>query len=345
MEKLIDPQTAKEILDVLGGAKGCAADLTPREQQILEWFVFPALDAEKVDCPAYELTDEEECLRVELILQGSDIDAEITTGEDGKYFVVVSSWRAIGEIQQEYNRRYCPDGYRQWYNDLVANASHNDHPFEDLRVEDDYSVWAGNHKRKPDNLWSLGDHYGFDDEWSLCYECGALVRTSPDSYGWQLDGELVDGEGYRCANCVREKPYEYIDAHVNQNKLLNKYLVDPLEVGWTELDADFEHGLHHGQNDDPRAVIKVLNAENIDCLFTGQPSQFYVEFTVWVRDADAERAQDILEDAIAARKTKLPYDPGDEFARALRGEKSEHVAVTSATLPGGGQYQNLALHD
>lgn len=38
------------------------------------------------------------------------------------------------------------------------------------------------------------------DEWSCCDDCGKLVRTEPDSYGWK-PFYRIDGESLLCRNC------------------------------------------------------------------------------------------------------------------------------------------------
>ena len=138
----------------------------------------------------------------------------------------------------------------------------------------------------PDGLIDLEDftEWGFSDEYDTCSNCGKAVRTSPDSYGWQPDFfNFRDGD-MLCRDCIREHAAEeYIEEHINRNKLLNTWIVNPEDHDWTKLDLDYENGLHPGQNDDPRKIIQVLKAEGIDVLFTGSVGQFDVNFSPWVR--------------------------------------------------------------
>ncbi len=161
--------------------------------------------------------------------------------------------------------------------------------------------------------------WGFHDEYCTCSECYSAIRTSPDSYGWEPDFHLTDGAIY-CKDCVDSD--EYIEDHINRNKLLNTDLADPCDYDYDMLeDLRFENGLHYGQKSDPSAIIKLLNAHKIDCLFTGYTGQFDVTFYTWVKSENMELAQHILENG----NTDLPYDPGREMAKVLRGEHSDHI--------------------
>jgi len=161
-------------------------------------------------------------------------------------------------------------------------------------------------------------NWGFSDEYSTCSNCLTVIRTLPDSWTWQAEFELQHG-GIYCVDCFDKD--QYIEDRLNANKLVNFHMVDPNEYGYEEIeDLRFEHGMHYGQKSDPNAIIKALRKWDIDCLFTGNVQQFDVNFYVWVKEDLVQYAKDILENS----DTDLPYDPGRELAKVLRGDKSDY---------------------
>ena len=58
----------------------------------------------------------------------------------------------------------------------------------------------------PELLGNLLEQLGFSlewsDEWTTCSDCGALVRTEPDSYSWRPSYVMGEGEGeILCLKC------------------------------------------------------------------------------------------------------------------------------------------------
>ena len=127
---------------------------------------------------------------------------------------------------------------------------------------------------------------------------------------------------------------------MNRNRLVNTWVVNPEDHDWVKLDVDYENGMHSGQNDDPRKIIKVLKAAGIDVLFTGSVGQFDVNFSPWVRSQVLEEGEGwcrtIASEAmhvLANTSVKLPYDPATEMAKALKGEPSQYYSRTQV-VPG-----------
>ncbi len=173
------------------------------------------------------------------------------------------------------------------------------------------------------SLDSIMDYnWGFSDEYTLCSNCGTVLRTSPDSYGWQPDYDQTD-YGIFCSDCIDED--QYIEDRINQNKLVNKYLVSLEDHGWIMLDFKFDNGMHYGMNSDPKKIINILTNLDlpIDVIFTGQPSQFYIDFQAWVNVEDVDRATKLLTD----NNTDLPYDQATEMGKALKGQHSDHIKM------------------
>ena len=54
-------------------------------------------------------------------------------------------------------------------------------------------------------LEKLGVEVEWEDEWGQCDDCGKLVRTEPDSYGWEPWYRIVGG-AYVCLGCIDEEP-------------------------------------------------------------------------------------------------------------------------------------------
>jgi len=212
---------------------------------------------------------------------------------------------------------------------FLVVSSHDD-------VEKLESLWNTVHNANdPDEETDRLDEvveFGFSDEYDCCLDCGSVIRTSPDSYCWQLEAQFVDGEGYVCSECIDAE--SYLEDCKNENRLVNTHLVDPSDHLWTQLeDLDFQNGLYGGQKADPEAVVKALNAEDIDCLFTGSVGQFDVRFRVWVPEGDEDRAREVLEGS----RTDLPYDPAVEMSKALSSigkgyQGSEHIQVVEREI-------------
>ena len=136
------------------------------------------------------------------------------------------------------------------------------------------------------------DGYGFSDEWDTCENCGQAVHTQPDSYGWQPDywmdeenGELI------CARCLaesrslREDYVAWVVEHNADSGTLHTWVLrdHPEDYGFAQALRGLQHGLHEGMNDDPHKVAKELFDHDYEVVFLVHPSQFYVEFDVYVR--------------------------------------------------------------
>ncbi len=217
----------------------------------------------------------------------------------------------------------------------------------------------------PEGIEELGwdggvAEYGFSDEYSQCDgdDCLSLIRTSPDSHDWQPDYWISPIEGLICSDCLVENHAEdYIEAHINQQQLVNDYLVHPYEFGFVELHRDFENGYHRGQDDDPAKVIEFMNKAGFDVVFTANVGQFDVNFFVWARPGDWEEGDEMpdfreagvensfmplnkKEDGWVKRANEAlnkgdayqGYSTAMELSQALKQQSStEHVTLRSGT--------------
>lgn len=130
-------------------------------------------------------------------------------------------------------------------------------------------------------------NWGYSDEYSMCANCGVVIRTSPDSYMWTP--EFWDSaDGYICADCVK-KDYldDYLDDCTRHSKDSVKtcHIVNPADHGFRKVLTGLEYGLHEGMADDPRKIVKWLTKVGLESVIVTCPSQFYTEYDVYVRSA------------------------------------------------------------
>ena len=131
--------------------------------------------------------------------------------------------------------------------------------------------------------------YGYSDEYSTCYECGRLIRTSPDSYSWVQD-YFISEEGIFCQSCVLEnKEYleTYLNIRINSPRQINT-LITPerlIELGFRKVGKqEYESG-YYGKEDLPEIVHRDLRLKHKEVLFSMIESQQFVIFwEVYVRD-------------------------------------------------------------
>lgn len=169
----------------------------------------------------------------------------------------------------------------------------------------------------------------WSDEWTTCTGCNKAVRTSPDSYGWTRSYWDTDDGDTLCRECVLADPESYLESLEGDARKAETIGVDLDAHGYRKLNTDsYENGWHPGQNDSPEVVAKSLKARGVErFLFKiDDVGQFDVRFSVYVHEDE----QPLLADT--EPESKLPYDPGTEMGKALRGEHSDHYTMTTRTL-------------
>lgn len=143
-------------------------------------------------------------------------------------------------------------------------------------------------------------NYVYNDTHATCSECGNIVETSPSSYGWQPNYWIENGS-ILCGGCVGDDDIiaeEYMQDRISmvmKGEMVGTYLVHPRDYGFVKVVEGLEHGLHEGQNDDPRALASWARERAIECAFTVVSGQFDVRFDVWMRPERSE--EDIWDDA------------------------------------------------
>lgn len=255
---------------------------------------------------------------------------------DGQPFLIVDDWESInsitailngykgeldfpyvfGDFDKEFEK--AKENLKQLSDAGIADgrlyrAEREVEQFENLKK---YYEWLRDNDIAERHLDDFGIEIGFNDEFQLCGSCYKnVVRTSPDCWGWTPP--LCTEEGYICNTCAPEFKDSVLEEYSNEAKSLPD-IFDPEELGLVKInDRSFEHGLYGGQMDDPNAIIKVLNKQEIDVWFRVYPGQFDAHFDAYVRAGDIERARDI----VYSSNIKTAEDPAEVARRGL-----EHAA-------------------
>ena len=165
-------------------------------------------------------------------------------------------------------------------------------------------------------LMDIGkDDYGFADEYTTCSDCGNIIRTSPDGWGWKPDYWLSDCD-IICSECLADCEDDYIDWMIEHNRMSRRSVSSVIKSdrlvqhGFTILLQGLENGFHEHQTDDPGAILTYLQAQKLDVAFVASPSQFDVSFDVYVRstDIDDPRLSQSCLNAIRSAMVKSTYE-------------------------------------
>ena len=144
--------------------------------------------------------------------------------------------------------------------------------------------------RMYDVMQELDLDYGYSDEWTLCSECGEIIRISPDSYSWLPDFIVTDGE-ILCHDCITPNRLlcdDSEDSFINNpRKALSPQLITMADIeaeGFILIDENFESGWY-GRTDSPQDIYDALKDSYEEVLFyiTGS-GQFHTDFQVFVRN-------------------------------------------------------------
>jgi len=157
----------------------------------------------------------------------------------------------------------------------------------------------------------------FGDEYSRCAcgNCSNIVRTSPDSYSW-TPPLFLNCEGYVSDECVADGSFDddILENYVNEQRSLPT-VRSPEDLGLVQINEDsYQHGWYGGQLDSPAPIIEALNEANIDVWFKVYPRQFDLDFDVYVREGDKDKATNVLK----GTDTELDYDPAVTLAEGLK---------------------------
>lgn len=140
----------------------------------------------------------------------------------------------------------------------------------------------------------------FNDEYlqcaGCCNGCNNLVRVVPSSWFWTEPYFDKQEMLPVCDDCLHN--YDDVVLEEYKNQIVGfPHCFKPNNFGLTKVNkAAYQNGWHDGMNDRPEPILKALNAQGIDVWFIVHPSQFYVEFDVYVKLEDADKASNILKD-------------------------------------------------
>lgn len=177
----------------------------------------------------------------------------------------------------------------------------------------------------------VGYEFEWCDEWQACDNCYGLVRISPDCYGWQQHFYRPDDCTCVCGECVLNDETEtnnYLEWLEGNCKRAVTFNLDLAKCGYVKVKDDFEHGLHHGQDADPKLIAAaLLKAGAGRFIFSiDSTGQFDFKFSVWIHKTEYEKAKQ----AVLTPATCDGPSVSEAMKRGL-----QQASIVSAALPDG----------
>jgi hypothetical protein len=232
---------------------------------------------------------------VDAIVDGEDFDLDELASEH--VAMLADKW--VEEVREEYIVEM------SWYPGY-ANGDDSGHK----------GIIAANWNRVSNRIQRLVEAAGFTIEWCdavcACGGCYKAIQTQPSHYGWKPEFVQTDGD-VLCEDCVSDDAEFLIeDLCGNENKALTLESVNLADHGFVRVERDYEHGWHAGQDDSPKAIAANLRERGVeDFIFVlDSTGQFDAQFSVWVREEDADKA--------AGVEGKCEVAPNVALANALR---------------------------
>lgn len=204
------------------------------------------------------------------------------------------------ELTKEQKTRKLLDGLMEKYPDIIyytgkAEMGYDDKPtllFNWNRVKN-YNKWES-------ILESKGIELDWDDEWTNCFHCNKLIRTTGDSYGWEPSYIWLNDYEIVCIECIKENK-EWIDESIEnyydkENRVYPSWMLNLLEeIGFKQLnEKSFETGFNKRQNDDPIKELNKLKENDPDydkkeiVFIRNDTSQFYLTWDILTRNKPDE---------------------------------------------------------
>jgi len=137
------------------------------------------------------------------------------------------------------------------------------------------------------------EHLGYElewlDEWLECSGCNGAVRTSGNCWGWQPYSYCNHGE-YYCGDCVKKDPSDYLAWLEGNEKRASTFELPLEKLGYVQVVDRLEHGMHHGQDADPKVCAKHMRSVGIKrFLFAiDNVGQFDMGFSIWVHEDEKD---------------------------------------------------------
>ena len=150
-----------------------------------------------------------------------------------------------------------------------------------------FANWNNVDQELIDVLEANGYETEWSDEWVIDYNNDKAYRSSPDSYSWECQFIMGDGEYIF--------PDDGADAFIEQLSLTDwnqpmgclpgwVSAADLENAGYQLAEGKLESGWHHGQTDDPKEHAKKAFEEGAERVVFRkvENSQFYIVFEMWV---------------------------------------------------------------
>ena len=191
-----------------------------------------------------------------------------------------------------YHEGYAEPGYENPEGGVIAVGNWNNITRYD-KEQGKYVVEDDTPSRVARLLERIGVDLQWSDEWDTCDECGKLVRTQPDSYGWTKSYVIQNDCEIICLKCI--DPVEHLEALEGEDNRANTIdHIKPEEHGYKKVNGTFESGLHSGQTDDPQEIASVLREKGVKRFLFNVDSvgQFDVHFDLYVHES--EHSEDLL---------------------------------------------------
>lgn len=214
-------------------------------------------------------------LEVLRVLGGEGVGYGEVSGSD-ETALIFDDDEAVRRFNREYCRLYAPFAFAAL-----------DKSFSEKKWWDDPKRHLGNAGDNIVTAEDLADCTAYYDQYEWCDECGKLIETDGYIHRYHL-GHW----GFTCEECIKKSPEDYIDLFVNKadetEGFIEKALVDPHEHGWLPLNGVYyklkNAGLDAGE----------LNHRNVDFVITTAHSSFRAWYEIYVKEADFDRACDVL---------------------------------------------------
>lgn len=149
-----------------------------------------------------------------------------------------------------------------------------------------FANWNNVSKNMQSWLEKAGYELEWSDEWVIDYSNDKAYRSQPDSYSWECQFIVGDGD-YIFPD---DGAQAFIDALSNDTwnarwGCLPSWVsnVDLADAGYSLVEGRLEHGWHPGQTDTPEEQAKKAFADGAERVVFRkvENSQFYVVFECW----------------------------------------------------------------
>lgn len=183
-----------------------------------------------------------------------DVYVDIGEDKDGNFYFVFDGWDDLGKFSK-----------------FAKEVLGLDDDVKEYDIEDE-----------------LNASFVFSDEYTSCSDCSNIIRTSPNSYGWQPNFYVGDGfiACEKCFNNTEEYQESYISDKINNptsavNGLMTEEQIESL--GFVKVDEDFQSGWYN-RHDNPKAIYDELSEKYDEVLFfIDGVGQFHVDFVAFIR--------------------------------------------------------------